>query len=817
MIIAVVVPVVVAFAGYVLFDPNGFKPRIAEAVRAATGRELAVRGPITVAFSLAPTLKASDVRLSNPAGFSRPQMVTLGDVEAQLALWPLLRGRIEVIRLVLTQPDLRLETNAQGAVNWRFAPVKAGAGAAPAAVQAAAEDATPGAPRFAVASVRINGGRVSWFDGSSGAERVVDIRTLRGTSPGPMAPMSVTSDLRAEGHDVALALEMGPLEQLFGASVPTGWPLQVVARVDGARLAATGTVERPLEGRGYQLALDAAVPDLAELGAGLHRKLPPLHDVSASARISDATGVAVVTGLVARSGASDLGSVLPRLSLDRLEISASGLDAAIQGEVEGAFSGTKIRGAVRLGPPRVLLAGAFASVDAGAAVAPFPVDIRAEAAGAFVTAKGGIASPAALSGLDVALSARVPDLEALGPLFGRALPAMHDIAFDGQVSDGEGGMTRSVVLHGLTLAAPQGDAAGDIAIGFAPRLSFKGQLSGKRLDVDALGTLFPVRPLASAAAHAPVAAKSVAEPTAAAGPQRSISDTPIDMAGFDLVDADLQSNLAELHFGGASIHDLSGRVVMDRGRFILGPAQATLPGGRLDLRVSADTRQTEPVVTLALNAPGMALKPFLTAAALPDDVTGTVEIAADVTSTGHSLHRLASNLFGRVGVVMVEGELDNRLLGPSLSDVLRAARLPVELMGGAGRTKLRCFATRVDFTHGLGNVATLVLDSARMLVQGAGAINLGDETLALRLRPLLRTGGPGVVIPVRVAGGFANPSVAVDAGAALETNAIGLLGGIGGVARNPLAAVAGAVAGGGGPDVCAPALIAARAARPLAK
>lgn len=119
----VALPLVGALAIYVFVDPNDFKPRIAEAVRAATGRDIGLDGPIRIGFTASPTLQAERVRLSNPPGFSRPDMATLAKVEAQLAFWPLLRGRLEIVRLVLTEPDLLLETDADGRSNWRFAPM----------------------------------------------------------------------------------------------------------------------------------------------------------------------------------------------------------------------------------------------------------------------------------------------------------------------------------------------------------------------------------------------------------------------------------------------------------------------------------------------------------------------------------------------------------------------------------------------------------------------------------------------------------------------------------------------------------------------
>ena len=120
---AVVVLAVCAGAVFaVRFDPNSLKPRIEAAVRQATGRDLSLNGPISLKWSLWPTVVLRDVAFANPTGYSRPQMATLDRLELRLAVLPLLRSQFEIARLVLVHPDILLEINAQGHVNWRVTP-----------------------------------------------------------------------------------------------------------------------------------------------------------------------------------------------------------------------------------------------------------------------------------------------------------------------------------------------------------------------------------------------------------------------------------------------------------------------------------------------------------------------------------------------------------------------------------------------------------------------------------------------------------------------------------------------------------------------
>ena len=118
----------------VTFDPNGWKPRIQNAVMRATGRELSLNGPISLKWSLVPTIEAHDVALANFDGGSRPQMVTAQSIEAEVALLPLLSNRLDIPRLAIIKPDVLIETTQAGRGNWLFTkPATPTAAAAPVA------------------------------------------------------------------------------------------------------------------------------------------------------------------------------------------------------------------------------------------------------------------------------------------------------------------------------------------------------------------------------------------------------------------------------------------------------------------------------------------------------------------------------------------------------------------------------------------------------------------------------------------------------------------------------------------------------------
>jgi hypothetical protein len=103
------------------FDFNRLKPIITQQVRSAIARELAIEGDIRMKIGLAPTLITGPVKLRNADWGSRPDMLTVDEVELQVGLLALLSKKIVLKQLVLVKPDVWVEQTADGTKsNWEF-------------------------------------------------------------------------------------------------------------------------------------------------------------------------------------------------------------------------------------------------------------------------------------------------------------------------------------------------------------------------------------------------------------------------------------------------------------------------------------------------------------------------------------------------------------------------------------------------------------------------------------------------------------------------------------------------------------------------
>jgi uncharacterized protein involved in outer membrane biogenesis len=294
--------------GIALFDPDAQKPRIVEAVKQATGRDLAIKGRIGLALSLRPTIEIADATLSNPPGFSRPEMVSIGKLDLQLALLPLLSRRIEIDRLVVTKPDVRLETDAKGAPNWVFTPAEKPVATPSAAAPGGGGKSEPVA--FVIRTLRLDDSVFSYRNGKTGQLDVVQAKQIETSIAAIDAPLHLTAAFALQGTDVTLVADTGPLTRLTGQTPGGAWPVKLALTAAGAKIGIDGTIANPLSGAGLAIAVNADIPDLAALGKVAQMDLPGLKALVLSAKVTDdpkgpTHGVAL-HGLKLTSSAGDM-------------------------------------------------------------------------------------------------------------------------------------------------------------------------------------------------------------------------------------------------------------------------------------------------------------------------------------------------------------------------------------------------------------------------------------------------------------------------------------------------------------------------------
>lgn len=114
----IVLVVAAALVAPSFIDWNQYKGEIAGAVERATGRTLVMSGDLSLSVLPTPRVSAVGVRLSSAGGDD--DFLTLRALDVQVALWPLLRGEIQVISVRLVEPEFFLAVAEDGTANWQF-------------------------------------------------------------------------------------------------------------------------------------------------------------------------------------------------------------------------------------------------------------------------------------------------------------------------------------------------------------------------------------------------------------------------------------------------------------------------------------------------------------------------------------------------------------------------------------------------------------------------------------------------------------------------------------------------------------------------
>ncbi|HBC09492.1 MAG TPA: hypothetical protein DC046_18185 [Rhodospirillaceae bacterium] len=298
LLIAVVVAAVAVLSS---LDFNDYKGVIAEEAKKATGRDLKISGDLKLNISLTPSLYVDGVTFANAPWGSRPDMVTLKRLEAEVALLPLLSSKIDVKRVVLIGLDLLAETDKQGRGNWQF-------GAADGKSAASAETSSGGGNLPLVRKVRIKDLRVTYRDGRTGEQTRLTLPSLDLGADGIDAPLRIALQGDVNGEDFSAAGTIASIRQLTAGGE---MPLDLKAQALGADMTVRGAIADPRAMTGLAVTLSLKGDSISETLATAAKLAPQL----ASVKVPDLGPYDVsltVTGSSAKPSVSNLKATLGR-------------------------------------------------------------------------------------------------------------------------------------------------------------------------------------------------------------------------------------------------------------------------------------------------------------------------------------------------------------------------------------------------------------------------------------------------------------------------------------------------------------------------
>jgi uncharacterized protein involved in outer membrane biogenesis len=235
------------------------------AVKTTTGRELAIRGKLDITLFPRLAVRAEDVSFANAVGGSQPEMIKAKRVDGAVALLPLLRRKVEITRLAVTDLDVLLEKDAKGVGNWVLKPRAPGTGSQPA-----------GKPdfEFDVAELVVDRGNLAWRNGASKETLRLAVRRLRLKERALSTDRDVELDASFRDQPFTVKGRIGRIVDLIAKAAD--WPVDVVATTDGASATAKGAIDWSAALPALDLALKAELKHSAGVAklAGTPLDLP---------------------------------------------------------------------------------------------------------------------------------------------------------------------------------------------------------------------------------------------------------------------------------------------------------------------------------------------------------------------------------------------------------------------------------------------------------------------------------------------------------------------------------------------------------------
>jgi len=435
--VVVLLLVAAVLVGPRFVDWNAYKPRVIEAVRNATGRELAIDGDISVSLLPTPTLSVAGVRLANLQGASTPDMARLKSLDISVALMPLISGNVQVTKVTLVDPVVVLERLADGRVNWLFAPTAGAPASGAVPTQPTTGSPGPGGslPSISVDNFGIVNGTVIYRSGPT-EEKIESLDAA-------VAARSLTGPFTAKG-DAKLAGILAHFDVAVGrlGVGPTDLQLLINMAGDAAILKFDGTADQAAATLKGKLDAKIAEPGVLLQIAGA-RGLPPAltkpfmltSSIDATAKSIELPDIALSLGDDKANGkiAAQLGSpvlvdaslAFGRLDLDKL---LPETQPALQAEAPSAVAAAPA--ASGTAPTTPAAPAAPAPIPAGFLLPPgiaASLDLSAES---IVYRKANIDHPT--------LIAHLADGELEIKQFSASLPGTSDVSLSGTVASKDG-------------------------------------------------------------------------------------------------------------------------------------------------------------------------------------------------------------------------------------------------------------------------------------------------------------------------------------------------------------------------------------------
>ncbi|MEO1708730.1 MAG: AsmA family protein [Pseudomonadota bacterium] len=446
--------------------------------------------------------------------------------------------------------------------------------------------------------------------------------------------------------------------------------------------------------------------------------------------------------------------------------------------------GTRFNFDASVAAPRDVIAGGGTDVVLSVNSAPIRVSLK------------GKANPLGQTAFTGPVDIRVPNLNGLSRLAGLALPNATNLGaarIGGQLQVTNSNIRLTAADLGLGDTTVTGLIALNVA-GARPKVTADVALN--TLNVDAVVAGFegaravspPREPAPAQRARPGAAPNSIDDILKRDGaPARTPevrsykardgwSDETIDLNALRIVDVNAKVRAGLIQSSGLKVDSANARIAITRGATRVNLDRVVLYGGDASGILTLDPTARGAQVGSNVTANNITIRPLMLALAQFGDLDGRGNIQIAVASEGRSQRDLMGSLRGKGNIALKDGAL----IGWNIAELLRGAQQG--RFGGldkspSERTDFSEMTATFDIAKGVATNKDLRMVSPLLRIGGAGTINIGRRTLDYLAKPKLvasltgqgaQGAEDGLVIPVRVVGPWAKPSIRPELGDALQ-------------------------------------------------
>jgi uncharacterized protein involved in outer membrane biogenesis len=380
--------------------------------------------------------------------------------------------------------------------------------------------------------------------------------------------------------------------------------------------------------------------------------------------------------------------------------------------------------------------------------AAYRVDFSARAGATRARAYGALRVPLDPGDFTVRAELRGDDLGDLYPLVGLAVPSTPPYSIRGQFQR----KGRVLSLRDMEGAIGDSDVAGIMTVDMtASKTWLKGDVVSTHLDFDDLGVAFGLPPSVAEGESASREQRAEAERRKAA--PRLLPSREFDLRKLGAMNANVHIRADDIDAGKWPIQSLATRVQLLDGVLRIGPLQAGFADGTVAGAIQLDASRDPIDAAADLDIGRVDLEKLFPNMQPPN--VGHIGGNIDLRGQGNSVAAMLATADGEVQLGMGRGRFSNLLLELAGLDVAETLKF---LLDKDKTVQLRCAYGDFAVEDGVVNTRAMVFDTSDTVMFGDGKLNLGEEALALELRPEPKDVSPlSLRGPLKISGTFKDP------------------------------------------------------------